>query len=48
MVETSAAKFGLKVEKTNAIEWFRTRGSLSGRIACPFIRHIAGQQQKNL
>ena len=48
MVETYAAKYGLMAERAEAIEWFRTRGALSGRVAWQFIRHIAGKQRKPL
>lgn len=48
MLEGYAAQYGLKLDKVEALEWFRTRGSRSGRVAWQFIQHIAGQQKKHL
>jgi len=48
MIEGYARQYGLTYTQAEAIEWFRTRGSRSGRVAWQFIQHIAGQQKKKL
>ncbi len=48
MIKNYTREYGLKFDEAEAIEWFRTRGSRSGRVAWQFIQHIAGQQKKNL
>ncbi len=48
MIENYAKAYGLTFDKTGAIEWFRTRGSRSGRVAWQYIQHIAGQQKKRV
>jgi predicted AAA+ superfamily ATPase len=48
MIHGYAKQYGLRFDQNNAIEWFRTRGSRSGRVAWQYILHIAGQQGKKL
>ena len=40
--------YGLKLDQAEAIEWFRTRGSRSGRVAWQYVQHIAGRQRKKI
>lgn len=48
MIAGYCKKYGLKFEEADAIEWFRTRGNRSGRVAWQFIQAIAGQQKKKI
>lgn len=48
MIAGYTKEYGLTFFEAEAIEWFRTRGSRSGRVAWQFIQHIAGQQGKTL
>ena len=48
MIDGYAKTYGLTVNHAAAIEWFRTRGSRSGRVAWQYIQHVAGQQSKTL
>lgn len=48
MISGYAKEYGLNFDPADAIEWFRTRGSRSGRVAWQYIQHIAGQQEKRL
>jgi uncharacterized protein len=48
MVAGYAKAYGLKFNKADAIEWFRTRGNRSGRVAWQYSQHVAGQQKKLL
>lgn len=48
MIAGYALKYGLTFTEAEAIEWFRTRGNRSGRVAWQFIQHIAGRQKKSL
>lgn len=48
MIDGYAKTYGLKINHEDAIEWFRTRGSRSGRVAWQFIQHVAGQENKSL
>jgi len=48
MLKGYAKAYGLKLDEADAIEWFRTRGSRSGRVAWQYIQHIAGQQKKKI
>lgn len=45
MIAGYAGQYGLSFNEADALEWFRTRGSRSGRVAWQFIQHIAGQQK---
>ncbi len=47
-VERICKKYGLKFEEAEAVEWFRTRGNRSGRVAWQFVQAIAGKQKKAL
>lgn len=40
--------YGLKLDEKAALEWAKTRGARSGRVAWQFIQSIAGTQKKNL
>ncbi|MEM9469690.1 MAG: ATP-binding protein [Pseudomonadota bacterium] len=44
MVNGYADHYGLKVEDKHALEWAKTRGHRSGRIAWQYIQHVAGVQ----
>ena len=48
MLKGYTKQYGLKLDEADAIEWFRTRGSRSGRVAWQYIQHIAGQQKKKV
>lgn len=48
MIDGYAKTYGLTINHEDAIEWFRTRGSRSGRVAWQYIQHIAGTQQKKM
>ncbi len=48
MIKGYARAYDLKLDEAEAIEWFRTRGNRSGRVAWQFIQNIAGQQRKSL
>ncbi len=48
MISGYAKEYGLKFEEAEAIEWFRTRGNRSGRVAWQFIQHVAGKQKKRI
>lgn len=48
MIAGYCKKYGLEFNQADAIEWFRTRGNRSGRVAWQFIQHIAGEQKKIL
>jgi predicted AAA+ superfamily ATPase len=48
MLDGYAKEYDLKLDHADAIEWFRTRGSRSGRVAWQYIQHIAGQQKKKI
>lgn len=48
MIGNYAKEYGLNFVEAEAIEWFRTRGSRSGRVAWQFIQAIAGQQKKDI
>jgi predicted AAA+ superfamily ATPase len=48
MLKGYTQKYSLKLNEADAIEWFRTRGSRSGRVAWQYIQHIAGQQKKKI
>lgn len=48
MIDGYAKKYALKVNTPEALEWSKTRGSRSGRVAWQFIQHIAGQQKKKI
>lgn len=48
MISGYCKEYGLTFQEADAIEWFRTRGNRSGRVAWQFIQHIAGQQKKTL
>lgn len=48
MLDGYAKQYGLRLDHADALEWFRTRGSRSGRVAWQYIQHIAGQQKKKL
>lgn len=48
MIAGYAKEYGLNFVEADAIEWFRTRGSRSGRVAWQYIQHIAGHQGKKL
>lgn len=46
MIHGYGKKFGLQIDESAAIEWFRTRGNRSGRVAWQFIQDAAGKQKK--
>lgn len=48
MLKGYAKSYGLKLDEADAIEWFRTRGSRSGRVAWQYVQHIAGMQRKKI
>ncbi len=52
MIDTYCAKFKLTGKKKDihaqALEWSRTRGNRSGRVAWQFIQDLAGRQKKSL
>lgn len=48
MVNGYAKAYGLTIIEADAIEWFRTRGHRSGRVAWQYIQGVAGKQKKNL
>lgn len=48
MIEAYCKTYGLKSDPSDAIEWFRTRGSRSGRVAWQYVQHIAGRQKKKI
>lgn len=48
MIAGYAKEYGLKYDEAEAIEWFRTRGNRSGRVAWQFIQHAAGKQKKRV
>ncbi len=48
MLRGYAKTYGLKLDEADAIEWFRTRGSRSGRVAWQYVQHIAGMQRKKI
>ena len=48
MIAGYCKKYGLVFEEAEAIEWFRTRGNRSGRVAWQFVQHVAGKQKKIL
>jgi len=48
MIEGYCKTYGLSYRPEEAIEWFRTRGARSGRVAWQFIQHLAGAQKKTL
>jgi predicted AAA+ superfamily ATPase len=48
MIAGYARRYGLKFDEAGAIEWFRTRGNRSGRVAWQYIQAIAGQQKKKV
>ena len=48
MIRGYAERYDLSFTDAEAIEWFRTRGNRSGRVAWQFIQHIAGEQKKAL
>jgi predicted AAA+ superfamily ATPase len=48
MINGYAKKYALKVNTPEALEWSKTRGARSGRVAWQFIQHIAGQQKKKI
>lgn len=48
MIAGYTNKYGLEFTEAEAIEWFRTRGNRSGRVAWQFVQHIAGRQKKRL
>ncbi len=46
MVHNYATHFDLKIDDKKALEWAKTRGNRSGRVAWQYINHVAGQQGK--
>jgi len=48
MISGYAKEYGLKFDEAEAIEWFRTRGNRSGRVAWQFVQQIAGKQKKKV
>ena len=52
MIDRYVEAYGIKINKADlyhqALEWEKTRGSRSGRVAWQFIQHLAGQHQKTL
>lgn len=48
MIEGYGKKYALTINQPDALEWAKTRGSRSGRVAWQFIQHIAGQQKKKI
>ncbi|PZO89102.1 MAG: AAA family ATPase [Micavibrio aeruginosavorus] len=48
MVENYAKSYGLNADPAGAVEWFRTRGNRSGRVAWQYIQHLAGTQKKRI
>ncbi len=48
MVENYAKTYGLNADPADAVEWFRTRGNRSGRVAWQYIQHLAGTQKKRI
>lgn len=48
MITGYANHYGLNVNEAEALEWAKTRGSRSGRVAWQFITHIAGHQKVKL
>ena len=40
--------YGLKLDEKDALEWAKTRGARSGRVAWQYIQSIAGEQEKSL
>lgn len=48
IVEGYAKQYGLTIDPTEALEWSKTRGARSGRVAWQFIQDQAGQQEKSL
>ncbi len=48
MIDGYAAAYGLTIDQADAIEWFRTRGHRSGRVAWQYIQNVAGRQNKSL
>ncbi len=41
-------QYGIQYDEAAAIEWFRTRGNRSGRVAWQFVQHLAGKQKIDL
>lgn len=48
MIHGYGKKFGIEIDDAQAIEWFRTRGNRSGRVAWQFIQDAAGKQKKKI
>lgn len=48
MIAGYCQRYRLSYKEADAIEWFRTRGNRSGRVAWQFIQNIAGQQKKKI
>lgn len=52
MIDNYVEAYGITIDQADlhhqALEWEKTRGSRSGRVAWQFIQHLAGQHQKTL
>jgi uncharacterized protein len=48
MIKGYCKQFSLAYDEPSAIEWFRTRGNRSGRVAWQFVQYLAGMQGKKL
>jgi uncharacterized protein len=48
MIDGYCKAYGLIYRPEDALEWFRTRGARSGRVAWQFVQHLAGVQKKTL
>jgi len=48
MIHGYGRKYGLDINQAEALEWAKTRGARSGRVAWQYIQHIAGRQKKKI